>query len=241
MAEARVRYYPIYLSLRGETCVVAGGNEAVEAVVEEALRCGGSVIVIAPTVSERLRTWVEAGEIAWQARLATSDDAASAFITFCATGDAALDAALIAAAEANNRLATQLADQRQGNFLAPPSFRQGDLTIAVSASGRAPALERELLKKVSVDFGPEWATFLSWLGEKRAEVKAKHPSIVCRIRLWDDVVATDVLDLIRAGQLDAARARYQTTLDTWLADESVPISADCCRRCPVAAASGVNG
>jgi len=225
-----VRYYPIYLSLAGETCLVAGGGPGVEPVVREALLCDARVVVVAPELTSTLRAWVEAGEIEWQARAATPADAAGALLMVAATGEPALDAALVAAADALGRPVTRLDDPRLGNSLLPPNFRQGDLTIAVSTSGVWPALEERLLDEVRGDFGPEWATFLTWLGEKRAEVKARHPSIVCRIRLWDDVVATDVLPLIRAGRLQAARDLYEQFLLDWTPDATVPITRDCCRR-----------
>jgi precorrin-2 dehydrogenase/sirohydrochlorin ferrochelatase len=229
-------YYPIYLSLVGQTCLVAGGGPTIEPIVREALQCEARVVVASVTLTPALRTLAEAGELIWHARPAAEADVEAAFAVFAATGDAALDGRLVAAAERAGRLATRLDDQRLGNFLAPPSFRQGDLTVAITSSGLAPALDERLVTEAAGDFGPEWATFLTWLGEKRAEVKARHPSIVCRIRLWDDVVATDVLALIRAGREAAARAKYERLLGEWTPDATVPIGENCCRRCAPATA-----
>lgn len=238
-AAAGVRYYPIYLTVAGETCLVAGPadgapvGEAIERAVRELLVCGARVVVAAPAVSPQVRAWIEAEEVEWRPRPATAADAEAAFVVLAATGDPALDAALVSAAEARGALGTRLEDERSGNCLLPPCFRQGDLTIAVSTSGRLPQLEDQLIERLRPEYGPEWATFLAWLGEKRAEVKARHPSIVCRTRLWDDVVSTNLLDLIRQDRLAEARDLYETTLRDWWPDDSVPIEPNCCRAAEV--------
>src|SRR5208283_938979 len=49
-----MRYYPIFLDLRGRRCTVVGGGRVAERKVQALLRAGASVHVISPAVTPRL-------------------------------------------------------------------------------------------------------------------------------------------------------------------------------------------
>ena len=49
-----MRYYPIFLDLRGRRCAVVGGGRVAERKVRALLRAGASVHVISPAVTPRL-------------------------------------------------------------------------------------------------------------------------------------------------------------------------------------------
>ena len=49
-----MRYYPIFLDLRGRRCTVVGGGRVAERKVQALLRAGANVRVISPAVTPRL-------------------------------------------------------------------------------------------------------------------------------------------------------------------------------------------
>jgi len=48
------------------------------------------------------------------------------------------------------------------------SVRRGQLQIAISTSGAAPAVARRLRRELREQFGPEWAAYIALLGDVRA-------------------------------------------------------------------------
>ncbi len=49
-----MRYYPIFLDLRGQRCVVVGGGRVAERKVKGLLRAGAEVQLVSPTLTPRL-------------------------------------------------------------------------------------------------------------------------------------------------------------------------------------------
>src|SRR4029079_3824981 len=93
------------------------------------------------------------------------------------------------------------------NFIAPSILRQGDLTVAISTSGKAPDLAVRLKEQNAQPGGPQHARFLELAGSLRDRLAAQRPSFAERRALWYQLVDSDVIDLLKQGDEPAARAR----------------------------------
>ena len=93
------------------------------------------------------------------------------------------------------------------SFIAPALLRRGDLTIAISTGGKAPAAAVRLRQQLERLIGSEYAHFLKLAGEIRAPLAARYPDFETRKELWYRLVDSDVLDLLRENHQDAARER----------------------------------
>jgi siroheme synthase-like protein len=200
-------YYPVLLDLRGRTCVVIGGGTIATGKVEGLLEAGASVTVIAPQLSASLAALAAAGRVRHLARAYQPGDLAEAFLAVGATDDRAANAAVWAEAQARNLLFNAVDDVPHCNFIAPSILRQGDLTVAISTSGKAPALAVRLKEKLAPELGPEYARFLELAGDLREGLAAAVPDFEARKALWYRLVDSDVLALLKSGDEPAARAR----------------------------------
>ncbi len=97
------------------------------------------------------------------------------------------------------------------NFIAPSIVRRGDLTIAISTGGKAPALAFRLRQQLEHTVGHEYARFLELAETVRASLAARHPDFEQRKALWYQLVDSDVLDLLRQGA-DATAYRRITEI-----------------------------
>src|SRR5204863_181047 len=85
-------------------------------------------------------------------------------------------------------------DPARCDFAAPAVVRRGDLTIAVSTSGRSPALARRLREELEHRFGDEWAEILDVVGDVRDEInrllvdRARQGRTVVRLKGGDPFV-----------------------------------------------------
>lgn len=104
-------------------------------------------------------------------------------------------------------------DPRRSSFIAGSVARQGDLVVAISTSGKAPALAVRLRQALERQLGPHYARFLQLAGTLRAQVAARHPGFARRRELWYRLVDSDVLHLLLRGDEAAARRRCAEILE----------------------------
>ena len=94
----------------------------------------------------------------------------------------------------------------------PAVVRQGPVVVAVSTSGYSPALAGWIREKVAEQLGPEVALLAEWLSEAREEMKAGGRST--EDVDWRTALDSDMLELIRTGQVALARERLQACLSS---------------------------
>ena len=198
-------YYPVYIELRNQSCVVIGGGKIAEGKVEGLLAVEARVTVISPELSPRLQELSNQKQITYIPRAYQAGDLTGAFMVICATDQAEINHQVWQEASANRQLVNVVDDTPRCNFIAPSILRKGDLTIAISTSGKAPALAVRLKERFQREIGPEYERFLELAGELR-EPLAKHiPDFETRKALWYELVDSDILEVLARGEEDSAR------------------------------------
>lgn len=198
-------YYPVYIQMREQPCTVIGGGKIAEGKVEGLLAVEAQVTVISPDLTPRLRELARQKQISYIPRGYQPGDLTGAFMVICATDKAEINHQVWQAALANRQLVNVVDDTPRCNFIAPSILRKGDLTIAISTSGKAPALAVRLKERFQREIGPEYERFLELAGELR-EPLAKHiPDFETRKALWYELVDSDILDVLARGDESSAR------------------------------------
>ena len=198
--------YPIFLTdLRSRRCVVIGGNSEAERKVEGLLAAKASVTVISETLTNRLSDWADQQHFTWLPRACRPGDLQGAWLAIAAVRDNALAARLKDEAERYGVLLNVADDAPHSNFVHGAVMRRGPLAIAVSTSGCSPALAARIRKQLEQTFGPEYADFLALLADLRRPVAEREPGFEARKDLWQALLDSDVLDLLRQGQHAEAR------------------------------------
>ena len=213
--------YPIFLNnLEGRRCVVIGGGHEAERKVEGLLDCDASVTVISSDLSDRLRQWAEAGRVTWIPRTYQSGDLQDAFLVIVSETNPDATEPIWQEAQAQKALINAMDDVPHCTFVAGSVVRRGPLAVAISTSGCAPALSVRLRQHLEETLGPEYALFLELMGSLRAPMAARFPDFETRRRHWYALVDSDILALLKAGDLDAAHRRIEEIVG----EEGTPIS-----------------
>jgi precorrin-2 dehydrogenase / sirohydrochlorin ferrochelatase len=199
-------YYPVYIELREQPCIVIGGGKIAEGKVEGLLAGWANVTVISPDLTAHLRELVEEKKITYLARAYQPGDLTGAFMVICATDQAEINHQVWQEASANRQLVNVVDDTPRCNFIAPSILRKGDLTIAISTSGKAPALAVRLKERLQRELGPEYERFLELAGELREPLARHIPDFETRKALWYELVDSEILDVLARGDESAARA-----------------------------------
>jgi precorrin-2 dehydrogenase/sirohydrochlorin ferrochelatase len=198
-------YYPVYIQLRAQPCVVIGGGKIAEGKVDGLLAAQAKVIVIAPELTSRLRHLAEQQQITYIARKYQPGDLIGAFMVICATDQTEINHQVWQEATANHQLVNVVDDTPRCNFIAPSILRKGDLTIAISTSGKAPALAVRLKERLQREIGPEYERFLELAGELREPLAQHVPDFETRKALWYELVDSEILAALARGDESSAR------------------------------------
>jgi len=197
-------YYPIYVELHQQPCVVIGGGKIAQGKVEGLLAAGAKVTIVSPDLTPHLRALVEQSQVTYIGRTYQPGDLTAAFMVICATDQTEVNHQVWQEASANRQLVNVVDDTPRCNFIAPAILRKGDLTIAISTAGKAPALAVRLKESLQNQIGPEYERFLELSGQLR-ELLAHHvPDFETRKALWYELVDSDALSLLARGDEPAA-------------------------------------
>jgi precorrin-2 dehydrogenase/sirohydrochlorin ferrochelatase len=194
--------------------VIGGGRVAARKVV--ALReAGAHVVVIAPDLCESLEVLAADDDIEVLSRYYRCGDLHGAFLAIAATDDSHINEQVWEEAKALNILVNVVDDPDHCNFIAPSVIRRGSLTLAISTSGRCPALSRHLRKQLEQAFGPAYANYVVLLGDLRSQTVGVL-SLTDRRLFWREIFASDVLSLVISGNDEVARRRARAILERYL-------------------------
>ena len=202
-------FYPVFLNLRGRRAVVIGGGAVAEQKVLGLLSAGAHVTVVSPETTPRLAELAAADEIDLRRRPYRSGDLVGARLAIAGTDDRAANAAVWAEAEREGVLLNAVDDLDHCSFIAPAIHREGDITVAVSTSGKSPALAARLRQRAARLVGPAEARLCELLGELRPELAARVLDTRARTALWYRIVDSDVIDFVRRGEMEGARGRIE--------------------------------
>ena len=206
-------FYPIFLDLEGRATLVVGGGAVAERKVESLLEVGARITVVSPTATPRLREWGAAGRIALQPRPFEDADVTGHLLVIAATDDSETQHAARAAG-ARHHVLVNVADQPDlCDFILPAVTRRGDVVVAVSTSGKSPALAAALRSRIDRLLPADVARAASVLGSVRDETRRRYTDADDRKRAFERVVASGILDWIRDCDDDAALARVRELMD----------------------------
>ncbi len=192
-------YYPVYIQLHEQPCVVIGGGKIAEGKVEGLLAADAKVTIVSPDLTSHLNELVKQNQVKYIPREYQPGDLSGAFIVICATDQTEINHQVWQEASANQQLVNVVDDTPRCNFIAPAILRKGDLTIAISTGGKAPALAVRLKERLKEEIGPEYERFLELSGQLREPLARHIPDFETRKALWYELVDSDVLDLLARG------------------------------------------
>ncbi|MEA2902385.1 MAG: precorrin-2 dehydrogenase [Actinomycetota bacterium] len=201
--------YPVNLVLDGRRCLVVGGGRVAVRKVDGLLACGGRVTVVAPKVTPEL--WNQDG-LTIEERPWRPDDLDGMWLVIAATDDPSVNRAVYDAGQRAGVWVNGADDPANCSFTLPSVVRRGDLQVTVSTGGRSPALATWLRRRLEGEIGPEYAVLLDLLATERDGLKAA--GISTEGLDWNSALDSDMLDLIRTGDLTHARERLQTCLSS---------------------------
>jgi precorrin-2 dehydrogenase len=202
--------YPIFLDLTSKKCVVVGDGHEIAAKVQALVDASAKVVYVNPKAEAAIQGLASAGAIEWQAREFRGQDLEGCFLVIT---DQADNSEVFRLAEERNVLCNAADDPEHCRFSFGSVHRQGDLTIAISTNGWAPALAVRLRQQLEREVGPEYGALLELLREVRPEITSRVTDFNARRDLWYRIVDSEVLPRLRSGQHGEAAALIRDLIE----------------------------
>jgi siroheme synthase-like protein len=206
-------YYPVFLNVKGQKCMVIGGGEVAVRKVKGLLASGAAVRVISPDASPEITTLAEKRQIRLSRHPYRPGDLKGVLLVIAATNDPEVNAAVSQDARAAGVAVNVVDDAAKSSFILPSTLQRGDVTIAISTSGRSPALARKLRTRLEQEFGEEYALLALIVNAVREEVKQRGLNL--NGDDWQEALDLDqLLGLIKEGRLEEAKKALMDRLIT---------------------------
>jgi precorrin-2 dehydrogenase/sirohydrochlorin ferrochelatase len=141
-------------------------------------------------------------------------------MVIAATDDAALNRQVSRATQEMGLLINAVDQPEDCNFIVPSALRRGDLRIAVSTSGKSPALAKKVREDLEEHFGSEYESFLVLMGRLRKEILSRGLSQKENSRIFRELVGSPILEAIgREEWGQVASILKNITQTVWTPDE----------------------
>lgn len=138
-------YFPLYMDVTGQNCIVVGGGNIAARKIEKLLPFQANITVIAPSVCKEI---AENKTITIRKRTFQDSDTDSAFLVIGATNDTQINSH-IAEICRKKHIPVNIVDAPQlCSFYFPAIVRKEPVTVAISTDGAAPLLARYLRERI---------------------------------------------------------------------------------------------
>jgi len=164
-------YYPIFLNLTGQPCIVIGGGAVAERKVEGLLQAGAWVTVVSPTLTSKLISVAAQEAIRHIPRAYQAGDLRGYALAFVATADPGVSAEVATEGRDLGVWVNAADDPSHCDFILPSLLQRGELMVAVSSGGSSPALSRAIREELESYFTEDYTTLAEVVGEVRGELK----------------------------------------------------------------------
>lgn len=189
-------YYPVFLNLTDKEVLVVGGGLVAQRKVETLLQYGASISIVSRHLTPRLKELVETHRITFVGSEFTEDHLAVVFLVIAATDDPMLNHRVSLDAQERGLLINAVDQPEDCNFIVPSILRRGDLQVAISTSGKSPALARKLRQEMELQFGKEYEKLLLLMGSVREQVISRGLPQDENKRIFKKIVESDMLEAI---------------------------------------------
>lgn len=212
--------FPLVLVLAHRKVVVVGAGNIATRKVQGLLMSGATnITVVAPDISDTLRTLGAQGVVTLVERNFQESDINDAYFVITATNVADVNRAVFIAGEARNTFVNSADDPKNCSAILMSTVRQGDITIGISTAGKSPAFAKWCRRYLEGRLGPEYSLLIELVNQAREGVRAQ--GISSEDINWDPAFDFSVVEMARNDDKEAIRCVLSQLISDSLGREVV--------------------
>lgn len=182
--------------------------------IETLFEYGAIIDVAARDLTPALKEFETEGRIRFVGSEFHEDQMDRAFLVIAATDDPEMNRMVSLAAGERNIPVNAVDQPSDCTFIVPSILRRGDLVIAVSTSGKSPALARRLRERLEGMFGEEYRAYVQLMGKVRENVLSGDYPPERKGEILRELIDSDLLDAIRLGDRSCVASTLKRILRT---------------------------
>jgi len=195
--------------------LIIGGGPVAERKAASLLEYGAHIKVVSPLAEKKIVAWADQNLLQWFAREFADNDLDNIFIVFIATDDNSLNKEISGLCRQRGILVNAVDDPPNCDFFVPSVLRRGSLAVAVSTEGKSPLFAARLRRQLEAIITEEYGNIVDILGQIREELRNSTLDINQRKQVLEQIVNSDLLDLLRAGRYEEAEERINQCMSSW--------------------------
>ena len=179
-------YFPFFVEIRDEKCLVVGGGIVALRKIEKLLPFGVEITVVSPAFCSEIE---EMDGITRIRRKFEKEDINGMLFVIGATDDEKVNAEISALCRENDIPVNIVDDPKKCTFFFPALVKQGEFVAGFSTGGGSPLAAQYVRRKVE-DAVPEgFGSVVEVLSSVREQVKAEIPDIKERESIFKEIFA----------------------------------------------------
>lgn len=206
-------YFPVFVKLKDQDCLVVGAGEIAARKIELLARAGAKITVIAKKISPAVSSLEAAHPLNLLQKSFIPTDLRGFRLVVSATDSKETNQLVAKVAEEQNILVNVVDNPDLCSFIFPAIIDRSPIIAAVSSGGAAPVLARLLRAKIESIIPPAYGR-LAHLAEKfRIDVKKHIKEPAQRRIFWENIFQGSVPELVFAGNEQGAEQQLQQALN----------------------------
>tara|TARA_R110000823_G_scaffold305166_3_gene427119 strand:- start:50111 stop:51496 length:1386 start_codon:yes stop_codon:yes gene_type:complete len=207
-----MEYLPLCMQLTGQPVLLVGGGVVAVRKARLLLRAGAQLSVVAPVICDEMRELVHAHNSQWKSAGYQAEDLAGVRLVVAATNDANVN--LQVSGDASERgIPVNVVDAPElCSVIFPAIVDRNPMLVAISSSGRSPVLARALRRNIEAMLPAALGRLADFAGAQRDLVKEALPEESSRRLFWEQVLESNVAELVLAGREEEALASLRESL-----------------------------
>ena len=206
-------FFPMFVRLAGRIVVVVGGGDLAARTTEALLKCDAEVRVISPTPSRAFARLRGVPNLTVIARGLEYGDLEDALLALAVDEDPAVNLRTAREGLEWNVLVSVADELALSDFVVPSFVHRGGLTLALHAGAPGTTLANRISEDLERALGPEYGDFIAALERARDRINREVADVDVRQTLFERLVRSDLLEVIRHDGASGADARIDALLE----------------------------
>jgi len=205
-------YLPVFLDLTSKKCVIIGGGEVAHRKAKLLLKTEALVHIVAAEFSERIKD-LNSDACTLVTEEFNKRHLTDAVLVIAATDSASVNREVATAANSLNIPVNVVDEPALCSCIMPALIDKSPVVIAISTGGNSPVLTRRLKELIEIILPNNIGALSKLMGSWRVKVKNKLDSFDMRLKFWEEVMESDVPDLVFKNKTELANKTIQDHLD----------------------------
>lgn len=205
-------YFPIFLKLKDQACLVVGAGEIAARKIELLARAGAKITVIAREISPTVSSLQASHNLTLLQQSFSPVDLGKFRLVVSATDNEETNRLVAKTATEQNIPVNVVDNPELCSFIFPAIIDRSPIIAAVSSGGATPVLARLLRAKIETVIPPAYGRLAGLADKFRDKVKQHIKRPAQRRIFWENVLQGSVAELIFSGKEQEAEQQLEQTL-----------------------------